>query len=80
MPRVPITASRSPITAVAVSSPPAPGPFRITSRIDSPAQHDRVERALDRGQRVVLAEQAGVDAGGRRRASDCSAEAISLTE
>ena len=36
MPWVPITATRSPITAVAVSSPPAPGPSRITSRIERP--------------------------------------------
>ena len=53
VPRVPITASRSPITAVAVSSPPAPGPSRITSRIESPRSMHGVERALDRRQRVV---------------------------
>ena len=36
MPRVPTTESRSPITAVAVSAPPAPGPCSVISRIALP--------------------------------------------
>ena len=44
------------------------------------SQHDRVERALDRRQRMVVGEQARVHAGRHAGVLTRSAEAISLTE
>ena len=77
MPRVPITASRSPMTAVAVSAPPAPGPSRMTSRIDSP----RSITALNAPSTVASGWSRATRQGCTRATTaepDCMAEAISL--
>ena len=63
MPCVPITASRSPITAVAVSAPPAPGPSRMTSRIDSPRSITALNAPSTVASGWSRLDEAGVHAG-----------------
>ena len=62
MPIVPITLAMSAITAEAVSTPPAPGPFERDLADRVALQHDGVERALDRGERMVAVDERRADA------------------
>ena len=57
VPVVPMTLTMSATTADAVSSPPAPGPSSVISRIASPWSITALNAPLDRGERVVPVDE-----------------------
>ena len=62
MPIVPITQAMSAITAEAVSTPAGAGALERDLADRVALEHDRVERALDRGERVVAVDERRADA------------------
>ncbi len=62
MPIVPITLAMSAITAEAVSTPPAPGPSSVISRIASPCSMTALNAPSTFGQRMVAVDERRPDA------------------